>query len=121
VFYPNYFSWFDRTFHDWLRQFGGHTRICEAIGAMGLGLMEVNAKFRSPCKDGDTLDLHLSIEAWDRKALRLAYEGQIGGRTAVIGHEVRGLFKTSPTGIMADDMQELKAYLSSHGYTEKEN
>jgi 4-hydroxybenzoyl-CoA thioesterase len=81
--------------------------------------MEVNAKFRAPCKDGDTLDLHLSIEAWDRKALRLTYEGQIAGRTAVIGQEVRGLFKTSKTGMMAGDMQELKAYLKSHGYTEK--
>jgi 4-hydroxybenzoyl-CoA thioesterase len=121
VFYPNYFAWFDRTFHDWLRQFGGHANICTSLGSLGLGLMEVSAKFRAPCKDGDTLDLHLTIEAWDRKALRLSYEGQIAGRTAVIGQEVRGLFKTSPTGIMAGDMLELKAYLISHGYSEKED
>jgi 4-hydroxybenzoyl-CoA thioesterase len=121
VFYPNYFAWFDRTFHDWLRQFGGHTNICTSLGSLGLGLMEVSAKFRAPCKDGDTLDLHLTIEAWDRKALRLSYEGQIAGRTAVIGQEVRGLFKTSPTGIMAGDMQELKAYLTTHGYSERQD
>jgi 4-hydroxybenzoyl-CoA thioesterase len=120
VFYPNYFAWFDRTFHDWLRQFGGHASICKSLGALGLGLMEVNAKFRSPSRDGDVLDIHLSIEAWDRRALRLTYEVQIAGRTAVSGQEVRGLFKTSPTGILAADMQELKVYLENHGYPKKE-
>jgi 4-hydroxybenzoyl-CoA thioesterase len=83
--------------------------------------MEVNAKFRAPLRDGDTLDLHLSIEAWDRKALRLSYEGHVNGKTAVLGSEVRGLFKAAPTGIMAADMQDLRAYLEHHGYTEKEN
>jgi 4-hydroxybenzoyl-CoA thioesterase len=121
VFYPNYFAWFDRTFHDWLRTFGGHAAICNSLGALGLGLMEVNAKFRAPLRDGDTLDLKLSIEAWDRKALRLTYEGDVNGKSAVLGSEVRGLFKTSPTGIMAADMQELRAYLESHGYTDKKD
>jgi 4-hydroxybenzoyl-CoA thioesterase len=119
VFYPNFFAWFDRTFHDWLRKFGGHAAICSSLGALGLGLMEVNAKFRAPLRDGDTLDLKLSIEAWDRKALRLTYEGDVNGKSAVVGSEVRGLFKTSLTGIMAADMQELRAYLESHGYAQE--
>jgi 4-hydroxybenzoyl-CoA thioesterase len=121
VFYPNFFAWFDRTFHDWLRTFGGHATICHSLGAIGLGLMEVNAKFRAPLRDGDTLDLKLSIEAWDRKALRLTYEGDVNGKVSVIGSEVRGLFKTSPTGIMAADMQELRAYLERHGYSDKKD
>jgi 4-hydroxybenzoyl-CoA thioesterase len=121
VFYPNFFAWFDRTFHDWLRNFGGHAKICNALGAVGLGLMEVSAKFRAPLRDGDTLHLHLSVEAWDRKALRLSFEGQVNGKTAVLGSEVRGLFKTAPTGIMAADMQDLRAYLESHGYTDKKD
>ena len=121
VFYPNYFAWFDRTFHDWLRQHGGHADICKSLDAMGLGLMDAGAKFRAPCGDGDTLEINLSVEAWDRKALRLTYEGRIAGRTTVMGHEVRGLFKASPTGIMAGDMRDLRAYLESHGYTEKED
>jgi 4-hydroxybenzoyl-CoA thioesterase len=115
VFYPHYFAWFDRTFHDWLRKFGGHAEVCKSLGAVGLGLMEVNAKFRAPLRDGDTLNIHLSIEAWDRKALRLTYDGQIAGRSALVGQEVRGLFKATPTGIIAGDMQELKVYLESHG------
>jgi 4-hydroxybenzoyl-CoA thioesterase len=121
VFYPNYFAWFDRTFHDWLRKFGGHAAICSALGSLGLGLMEVNAKFRAPLRDGDMLDVQLSIEMWDRKALRLSYEGHVNGKSAVVGTEARGLFKTSPTGMIAADMQELRAYLESHGYAEEKD
>jgi 4-hydroxybenzoyl-CoA thioesterase len=121
VFYPNFFAWFDRTFHDWLRNFGGHARICRDLGAVGLGLMEVNAKFRAPLRDGDTLDIHLSIEAWDRKALRLSFEGQVKDKTAVLGSEARGLFKTAPTGIIAADMQDLRVYLERHDYTDKKD
>lgn len=116
VFYPNYFAWFDRTFHDWLRAFGGHAKVCESIGALGLGLMEVNAKFRTPSRDGDVLEIALSVVAWERKTLQLSYEGTIDGRTAVLGQEVRGLFKTSQTGMIAADIQELKAYLVAHGF-----
>jgi 4-hydroxybenzoyl-CoA thioesterase len=121
VFYPNFFAWFDRTFHDWLRNFGGHAKICGEMGSVGLGLMEVNAKFRAPLRDGDILDLHLNIEAWDRKALRLTYEGHVNGKTAVLGSEVRGLFKTTPAGMIAGEMQDLKAYFENHGYTENRN
>jgi 4-hydroxybenzoyl-CoA thioesterase len=116
VFYPNYFAWFDRTFHDWLRKFGGHAAICTSLGALGLGLMAVDAKFKFPSRDGDLLNIKLSIEAWDRKALRLTYEGQIEGRTAIVGQEVRGLFKITPTGMIAAEMQDLRTYLESHGY-----
>jgi hypothetical protein len=67
------------------------------------------------------LQLHLSIEAWDRKALRLSYEGHVNGKIAVLGSEVRGLFKTTPAGMIAAEMQDLKAYLQNHGYTENRN
>jgi 4-hydroxybenzoyl-CoA thioesterase len=121
VFYPNYFGWFDRTFHDWLRRFGGHAGICKEIGAVGIGLMEVSAKFQSPARDGDTLDIRLTIEAWDRKALRLAYEASISDRIVVVGTEVRGLFKATATGIMAAEMQELRACLERHGHPQEAN
>jgi 4-hydroxybenzoyl-CoA thioesterase len=119
VFYPNYFAWFDRTFHDWLRKFGGHAAICESLEALGIGLMEVNAKFRAPSRDGDVLDIALSVVAWEGKTLRLAFEGKINGRTVVLGQEVRGLFKTSPAGMFAADIEALKAYLENHGVSQK--
>lgn len=118
VFYPNFFAWFDRTFHDWLREFGGHADICKSLGALGIGLMGVDAKFRAPVYDGDMLEIALSVISFERKALHLVYEGKIGGSTVVLGKEVRGLFKKSPAGMIAGDMQELNAYLVKNGFPE---
>ena len=36
VFYPNFFRWVDRCFHEMLRQrLGGHARLCRDLGAQG--------------------------------------------------------------------------------------
>ncbi len=121
VFYPNYFAWFDRAFHDWLRRFGGHANLCQALGAVGIGLMEVNARFRAPARDGQLLDIELSIAKWERKALSLDYEVRVDGRVAVVGHEVRGLFKSSSAGMFAADISDLKAYLESHDFAQDPN
>ncbi|AUW47577.1 hypothetical protein CUJ84_pRLN3000465 (plasmid) [Rhizobium leguminosarum] len=41
MLYPNYFAWFDRAFHSWLRPHGGHGALVTRLGAIGLGLMQV--------------------------------------------------------------------------------
>ncbi|ANP90930.1 hypothetical protein BMW22_27065 (plasmid) [Rhizobium leguminosarum] len=41
VFYPNYFAWFDPTFHSWLLPHGGHGALVTRLGAIGIGLMQV--------------------------------------------------------------------------------
>lgn len=113
VFHPNVFSWFDRTFHDWLRRFGGHARVCAELGAVGVGLIEVNAWFMRPMRDGDLLTLGFSIEEWGRKTLRLSYEGSVGGETALAGTELRGLFKLGDRGMFAAEMAALHAMVES--------
>lgn len=115
VFYPRAYAWFDRTFHDWLRTFGGHGKICQTLGAAGIGLMQATARFRRPMRDGDTLRIALSIEAWGRKTLRLAYEITIDGEVAAVGSEVRGLFKASGDAIVAGEMGELRKLLDQDG------
>ena len=59
-------------------------------------------------------------QGWDRKALRLGYQATISGRTVVVGAEVRGLFKATPTGIMAAEMQDLRDLLERYGHPQKE-
>ena len=108
VFYPNNYAWFDRTFHDWLRRFGGHAVLCEKLAAVGIGLMEASARFHTPMRDGDVLTLTLSIREWERKCLHLAYEGRVGERLAVSGMEVRGLFKRNGAAMVAADMEALR-------------
>ncbi len=112
VFYPNYFRWFDRCFHTFLHaRAGGHGRLCERLGAVGLGLMDVGANFPAPARDGDLLRLEMRIEDWQAKTLRLGYQGQVGERTVVVGHEVRGLFVERDGRLRAGELTALRAAL----------
>jgi 4-hydroxybenzoyl-CoA thioesterase len=115
VFYPNVYAWFDRTFHDWLRRFGGHSALCERLDAVGLGLMEASARFRRPMRDGDVLSLALSVEEWGRKSVRLGYEGRVGSEIAIVGSEVRGLFKRGDGGIVAGEIEALREIVEGDG------
>lgn len=113
VFYPNYFRWFDRCFHTFLQErAGGHRKVCEALGARGLGLMDVGANFPSPAMDGDLMVLDMTLAEWGRKTLRLDYEGRVGERTVVRGHELRGCFVDDGDRMRAADMEPLRALLT---------
>ncbi|PDT38172.1 4-hydroxybenzoyl-CoA thioesterase [Rhizobium sp. M10] len=115
VFYPRTYAWFDRAFHDWLRNFGGHGKICQTLGAVGIGLLEAKAQFRRPMRDGDRLRIALSIEEWGRKTLRLGYEITVAGEVAAVGGELRGLFKPAGDAIVASEIEVLRQLLGEDG------
>lgn len=108
VFYPNFFAWFDRTFHDWLRGFGGHAAICARLGARGIGLLDAAAQFRRPLQDGDQVEITVRVEEWRSKTVRLAYEVKSGGALVATGSEVRGLFLESDAGMIAGQVDPLR-------------
>jgi 4-hydroxybenzoyl-CoA thioesterase len=115
VFYPNTYRWFDRLFHEWLSQFGGHARICKQLDAVGIGLLEAGAQFHHPMKDGDSLALRLAVEKWSPKTLRLHYEGVLGSTLCVTGHEVRALFRRGETGMIAANMSDFQKMVERRG------
>lgn len=92
VFYPNFFRWFDRTFHSFLAGFGGHANLCEVLGSKGLGLIDVGAGFRSPARDGDLMRIEMRFAWIEHKSFRINYDGWIGDRLSVQGFEVRAVF-----------------------------
>ena len=112
VFYPNMFRWMDAAFHDLLRRFGGHGSICEGLGAIGIGVMDAKANFRSPLRDGDNLDIRVLMGEARRSSLGLIYEGFVGDRLAFEGAETRAMFVKSERGISAGDLGPLLAILS---------
>lgn len=114
VFYPHVYAWFDRTFHDWLRRYGGHEEVCRKLSAQGLGLMEASARFRRPMRDGDILAITIAIEKWGRKTMHIAYEVCVDGQIAVAGTEVRGLFKRDGAAIVAADIEALRELVNGH-------
>ena len=112
VFYPNFFRWFDRSFHDFLFvRAGGHAGLCRELGAAGLGLMDADARFRSPVRENQTLALEMRVAAWHGKAVRLEYAGYVSGRLAVTGHELRGLFVMRDGRMSAGDVAPLREAL----------
>lgn len=86
-------------------------RICDRIGAKGLGLIEANGRFRAPLKDGDAISVELRIDSWGSRALTLGYLVLHEGRVHAIGTEVRGVFVESPRGMVAGGTGELRAIL----------
>lgn len=111
VFYPNIFRWMDASCQKLLRPIGGHAAIVSEFGSLGLGLADAQAQFRSTIRDGDVLDIHLTIAKWSRRSLTLSYEGRVGDRLAFEGREVRCLFIRDESGIVAGDMSALRARL----------
>jgi 4-hydroxybenzoyl-CoA thioesterase len=115
VFYPNILRWCDAAFHDHLRPFGGHAEICKQLHSAGIGLAESNARFRSPLRDGDQLDITTTIGDWGRRSVTMLHIGHVGVRVAFEVTEVRCLFITTETGMVAAEVGALRAMLQTGG------
>lgn len=113
VYYPNIYAWFDRAFHAWLEPHGGHAGLCGKLSAIGLGLMETNARYLRPMRPGDAIEIHLRVTDWGRKALHLGFQVVRDGAVIVEGREVRGMFKPGPDGLRAGNMAELRALIGA--------
>jgi 4-hydroxybenzoyl-CoA thioesterase len=83
------------------------------LQAVGIGLVESNARFQSPLRDGDLLDIETTISDWGRRTLTVTYAGSVSGRTAFEVKEVRCLFKTTETGMVAGEVGDLRAVLET--------
>ncbi len=112
VYYPNIYKWVDTAFHDYLYQFGGHAGLCEALGSIGIGLMETSACYRVPLRAGDRMEIALVKLTWARKSLTIAYRVEVSGTLAVEVTEVRGLFQQRDGRINAADMGPMRARMS---------
>ncbi len=114
AFYPNFYSWFDRTFHDWLWTFGGHDALCRRVGAIGMGLMDASARFFRPVKNGDRLTVSLAVEEWQSRALKLSYEVRVGETLMATGRETRGLFVQTENGMIAGTLDQIRELTDSN-------
>jgi hypothetical protein len=61
------------------------------------------------------LSLGVPIEDWGRKTLRLAYAGRVDGEIALVGTELRGLFKLSDGAIVAAEAGMLREIVDEDG------
>jgi len=112
VFYPNYFRWMDATFHRLLQdKAGGHAALCRKLGAVGIGLMDAGLNFRVPVRPGQRLQFRLSRIDWGDRSLTLRYSADLEGRTALEGHEKRGIFVVQEGRMFASGTEPLRGLL----------
>lgn len=111
VFYPNFYRFIDRTFHDWLRQWGSHNKLAETVDSLALGLIDCGASFHHVVRDGDVLQVNLFITEWRRKTFKVEYEAYVNDVLCLTAYEVRGLFQIVEDKIKAGEVSPLKAII----------
>jgi len=111
VFYPNFYRFIDRTFHDWLRQWGSHNKLAETVDSLALGLIDCGASFHHVVRDGDVLQVNLFITEWRRKTFKVEYEAYVNDVLCLTAYEVRGLFQIVEDKIKAGEVSPLKAVI----------
>ncbi len=89
VFYPNFFYWFDSTYHLYLRSRGIDLRDIRARFRAVTPLVDVGAKFRSPITYGDDVQIEVKVAEWAERRFRLEYVVTCGDRLVATGHELR--------------------------------
>ena len=75
VYYPNYFYWMDSAFQALLRKAGLSLRtIREKFGAIGIPLVEANARFHNSATHEDALVIEAEVSHWGRTSFRVSYK-----------------------------------------------
>lgn len=113
VFYPNYLRWVDACFQTFLRSRidGGHDAACKALGAMGIGVMEEHANYRSSARDGQVLTYSIHRIEWGTRNLQIYYSASEGDRLCIEGRERRGLFVIRDGQMAAAEVAPLRDLL----------
>lgn len=114
VYYPNFFTWMDRTFHNYLHQVaGGHHLLCNKLAAQGIGVMNAEMKFLSPAREGCLLRIDLEQITWSRKSFLLRYSAHIDDRHVLEGCETRGVFLIKDGKMGAGKIELLRDILAN--------
>lgn len=111
VFYPNFYRFIDRTFHDWLRQWGSHNTLANRVNGLALGLIESGAQFHHVVRDGDALRVDLQIRDWRSKTFHVEYKAYVAETLCLTAFEVRGLFQSIDNKIKAAQVSLLKTII----------
>ena len=91
VFYPNFYSWFDRSTEKLFRVNNLTIANLEnEFGIIGMPLLESNAKYEFACLHGSELSIETWVDEWAGKTFVVRHKiTQQGGRLAVSGYEKR--------------------------------
>lgn len=102
VFYPNYFRWFDACTHRMLDAVGlHHATFGPRFGAVGLSLVDAQATFVAPVRDGARLATESVVARLGTSSLTVEHTLSHAGEVVVRGREVRVWVARGPDGGLA--------------------
>lgn len=98
VFYPRFFELFDRATERLFAEVGlPWSEMFGRDGLSGLPLVDVGAKFISPVRFGDRLDIESWISEWRNKTFIVRHDMRVGDTVSVEGQEIRAWVVFDPS------------------------
>lgn len=108
ISYPNYFQWFDRATQQLFFEAGANwSDVWREFNLVGFPLVDVQASFAGPARQGDEIEIESWIEEWREKTFVVNHVVTVGGEVLVEGHEIRAWAvadSTAPKGIKASEI-----------------
>lgn len=105
VYYPNFYRWFDEATWAMLAAYGLTRAAFDAkYKTPGAPLVETQARYLVPCRQGDVLTIESRVAKVERKTFVVEHRISIAGTLAVEGREVRvwaGKHPDDPTRLQA--------------------
>ncbi len=90
VFYPNIYTWFDKSTHDMLKAHGfGQCEMIEQFGIVGFPLIETHSEYLHPMQWEQTVSIISRVESCSQKTFKVSHQVSHGDRLCVQGYEVR--------------------------------
>lgn len=108
LFYPHYLVIFDSS-TGWLFERTGLTPLAmrKKFGIVGMPVVQVGARFVSPCRFDDEIEVESEVGEWGRSSFTVRHRVLKGGELAVEGFEKRvwaGPHPDEPGGIRAQPL-----------------
>ena len=106
VFFPNFARWMDQASLAYFMAMGlpPWRELTATRGIVGTPVLETHTRFINPATYGETLEVHTSVTAWERKVFRHRHQVMRGDLLLCVGTEVRAFVVHHP-----DDPSRLKA------------
>lgn len=106
VFFPNFARWMDQASLAYFMAAGvpPWRELALTRGIVGTPVLETHTRFIHPATYGETLEVHTSVTAWERKVFRHLHRVMRGELLLCEGTEVRAFVSRHP-----DDATRLKA------------
>jgi 4-hydroxybenzoyl-CoA thioesterase len=98
VFFPNFSRWMDEASLEFFMACGvpPWRELVKTRGIVGTPLLEIHTRFLKTATYGETIEVHTTVEEWNRKTFRHRHVVKRGDAVLCEGTEVRAFVERDP-------------------------